>query len=39
VAGASPVTMTVATPSECNSEMKELESERGGSLRTIKLIS
>ena len=33
------VTMTVATPSVCNSEMRELESDRGGSLRAIMPIS
>ena len=35
VAGASPVTITVRTPSPFNSEMREIESVRGGSLRAI----
>src|SRR5580704_4003328 len=35
VAGASPVTMTVRTPSPCNSLMSAAESERGGSLSAM----
>jgi hypothetical protein len=36
VAGASPVTMTVRTPSAVNSEIREAESMRGGSLSAMK---
>ena len=36
VAGASPVTMTVRTPSAFSSEMREAESGRGGSLNAMK---
>jgi hypothetical protein len=35
VAGASPVTMTVRTPSVCNSVISAAESVRGGSLRAM----
>jgi len=35
VAGASPVTIAVRTPSPFNSEIREIESVRGGSLRAI----
>ena len=36
VAGASPVTMTIRAPSVLSSEIREAESDRGGSLSAIK---